>query len=1355
MTAIEETGMLLSTMRGARLREGVALAALALASPAGAQEAPLSEEGFRNPPAEARPNTLYFWMNGNVSHEGIEADLQSIRDAGLGGVMAFDGSNDIPQGPIHYLGRKWLDRMEHMIRRGAELGLSIGMHNAPGWSSSGGPWIAPEQAMQQIVWTETTTDGGRRVRLQLPMPYIKLGYYRDAAVVAFPASEGDESYFRDRVAAVRVGETPVEGMFDRDLHSAVEIGPGAPLVIAMKAPFAAQAVTLYADKHVPAFDAMVEASIDGTLWYPIGKVTVAVERGIEAPGSLNFPAVTANYFRVRPAKTVKLAEALFYATPRIEDWDIKAEHTYRRGTPVRIPVTGTPVDHAIDPAKVIDLTAKVDAAGNLDWNAPKGRWTILRLGHTPTGKINVAASQSGSGLEVDKLSAAALDHQFASSTAKVVAAAGKHAGKAFGAIEVDSYEAGMQNWSAGLPEAFRTRKGYALLPYLPALAGRVVGSADISDRFLFDFRRTLAELMSDNYYGRLRRHVNAAGMRLLVEGYGPGPLDELEVSGKADVPMTEFWTRTPWTDNRVVKMVASAAHIYGKKVVAAEAFTGEAETSRWMDYPYAMKALGDQMFVQGFNQIYFHRYAHQPNIHAVPGMTMGPWGINLDRTNTWFAQSRPWMEYLARSQHLLRQGNYAADILFFVTEESPNEAEYVRPDASPDSSPLLAKYMNPAIPAGYNFDHVNAEVLLTRAKVEDGRIVLPNGAAYRLLVLPDTLDSMTPALAMRLREMVEQGLVLLGPKPRHSMTLVGGVKAEVGFRDAVDAIWGDAAAPRKVGRGRVYASGTIQRVLDDIGLAPDARCTTASPDGQVRWLHRKLDEGDLYFVANRQRRPEQATCSFRVSGKAPELWDPETGTVRKVAVYADTDGRTTLPIDLSHVGSTFVLFRNAAARPPLAWAARDGARFADTAAAAPARMVAPSDSFTISAWAKPDTNLRVMPREAVKGRIDETGKSWLIPARSGRDMHGPDTAVAGLAVGRNGAFVIERVSPEQVAAVLVANMPVSGWTHFALVYDKGVPSLFIDGKLVRTGQRSGRRVFAGGGDPPSDLGVTYFFEGNETARETVARALSASEIAALAAKGPPAPALAVPPAELSVTGSGLAARIWQSGRYALSDGTAFTAEIAAPRTVTGPWQIDFQKDRGAPASITLPKLESLSRNADPRVRYFSGTAIYRRTIEVPAAALRDGRRVYLDLGRVEVLSSVKVNGTPLGVAWKEPYRVDITDVARPGANHVELAVTSLWPNRLIGDARLPDPDKYVPGEWPVGDTVAADGSRKPRFAGKLAALPAWYREGKPMPKGERVTFATWKFFDADEPLLDSGLLGPVRLVFAEDRAFGK
>ncbi len=1334
---------------------GVALGALALGGAgAVAQDRPAmpDAETFRTPPAETRPDTLYFWMNGNVTREGLDADLQAIRDVGLDGVMVFDGSNDIPKGPVDYLSPQWLDLMTHMIGKADTLGLKVGMHNAPGWSSSGGPWITPALSMQQIVWTETTVDGGRTVTQALPRPYAKHDFYRDAAVIAFPASAGDESVYRDAIARMTLGgaEAPAAELTDRDLHSSAAAGPDAPLVIRMKAPFAAQAVTLYGEKETPAFNATIEASDDGETWRPVAKVSVGAERGIESPGTANFDETTARYFRVTPNREVKLAEALLYAMPRIPDWDVKAEHDFAmEDVPEQTPADKL-ARYAIDPARVIDVTDKVDAAGVLRWKAPAGRWTILRLGHTTTGKVNVSASESGTGLEVDKFDRDAVDFQFDHTVGRVAKAAGALTGKTFDKIEIDSFEAGLQNWTAKLPADFAQANGYAITPWLPALTGRIVGDVEQSNRFLFDFRRTLADLIADNYYGRMEQRANAAGLDIYVEGYGPGPLDELQISGRAQVPMTEFWTRTPWTDNRTVKMVASAAHVYGKPVVAAEAFTGEAETSRWSDYPYALKALGDQMFAQGFNQIFFHRYAHQPNVNPVPGMVMGPWGMNMDRTNTWFGEAKPWLDTLARSQYMLRQGHYVADVLYFVGENSPNQAEYVRPDVSPDTNPLIGRHFDPRMPPGYNYDLVNAEVLLKRARIEDGRIVLPNGASYRMLALPSDIRAMTPELTHRLREMVEQGMVLLGPKPTYSLTL----HDDSTFDVDTAALWGtdEAAGPRAVGKGRVYADGEIGAVLGDIGVGPDATCRTASPDGQVVWLHRALTGGDSYFVANRQRRYETVTCDFRVAGKAPELWNPETGGVTAPAVYDVTGGRTRVSFTLSPVGSAFVMFEKPASDAAIKWAARDGKRFIDANAAPPAKVAAPADTFTLSLWAKPDIDLRLMPDESTSGHIDETGKNYLVPARSGRDMHGEGTAVAGLAVGRNGAFVIERVSPETVPAVLVSHQPIAGWTHFVLVYDHGTPTLYIDGKKAKTGLKSGRTVYAGGSDAPSPTGVTYFFEGNNTPLQTYGRALSPAEIAALAAKGPPAPPISGAPARVTLgEGGALDVLAWQSGRYSLSNGKTFEVKVPDPITVEGPWRVAFEKDRGAPDAITLAKLESLSDNADPGVKYFSGTATYSRSIEVPASALRDGRRVYLDLGRVEVLARVTVNGKDLGTVWKAPYRVDVTDVVHAGANQVSVAVTSLWPNRLIGDAQLPDPNSYVDGEWPIGERFAADGSKTVLMAQKMTELPAWYREGKPKPDNGRVTFAPWKFFPADEPLLDSGLLGPVRIVFAEEK----
>lgn len=393
-----------------RFAAGCAMVALAAA--AWAKDAPVSAPvpaaaptdpdpaTFRNPPADVRPNTLYFWMNGNVSREGIDADLTAMRDAGLGGAMMFDGSSDVPKGPVDYLSPQWLELMTHMMERAKALGLKVGLHNAPGWSSSGGPWITPDRSMQQIVWNETTIAGGKPVAIKLARPYAKQDFYRDAAVLAFPASDGDESVYRDAIAAMRVGGPVATGMLtDRDLHSSVDIAPDAPLVIEMKGPFTAQAVTLYGDIDAKAFSATIEASDDGKDWKKIGEVSAPVqhERGIEAPGSINFPAVTARYFRVTPKDKLKLAEALFYATPRIDDWGNKGEHLFHMLPAVEARPSDLLARFAIDPKTIIDLSARVDASGTLRWTPPPGRWTILRFGHTTTGHLNVSASDSGVG----------------------------------------------------------------------------------------------------------------------------------------------------------------------------------------------------------------------------------------------------------------------------------------------------------------------------------------------------------------------------------------------------------------------------------------------------------------------------------------------------------------------------------------------------------------------------------------------------------------------------------------------------------------------------------------------------------------------------------------------------------------------------------------------------------------------------------------------------------------------------------------------------------------------------------------------------------------------------------------------
>lgn len=1300
---------------------------------------------FQSPPAAARPKSLWFWMNGHVSQDGITRDLEAMQRVGIGGVLIFDGGPYHPPGPVGYLDPQWRSLMAHAVKEGRRLGIEIGMHNAPGWSSSGGPWVTPERSMQQLVWTEITVRGPEPVEVALPQPQTNHGYYRDALVLAFPALPGEDVPYEQALAKITSGSGRVidRGVLnDGLLDTAVTVSPSETLLFEFLEPTEVQAVTV--NSTVPneelavtgtsatqgRFPAVaIESSVDGKTFSPVCTVRSPGRHGIQAPGAKSFPAVCARYFRVVPASAGDLSEVVFHRARRIEDWPFKANFAYRVGQQVRMPAAGDRAG-AIEPATVVDLTDQMDAHGRLRWTAPAGAWTVLRIGHTTTGRVNVSASTAGTGLETDKLSREATDFHFDHVIARVLAEAGPEAAQAFTGVSVDSYEAGMQNWTRTLPEEFRRRAGYDLRPFLPAMLGRVVGDTAVSERFLFDLRQVMADLMRENYYGRLAERCRERGLTLYVEGYGQGVFDELQLSGLPDVPMTEFWTRTPWAPNRTVKMVASAAHVYGKPIVAAEAFTGEERTSRWQEYPYALKVLGDDMLAAGVNQMVFHRFAHQPHPSAVPGMAMGPWGFFFERTNTWFFQSTGWVQYLARCQQMMQQGHYVADVLYFVGERPPNNSQFLMP----------------ALPAGFNYDQVTADVLLNRVSVQDGRLVLPNGASYRLLMLPPGLQAMTPELMRKLRDLVHAGAVVCGPKPEASPTLRGYPASNAEVRQIANELWASDGAAR----GRVLTCATVGDAIAAMALPSDFAYSSPRAEAELSWGHRRIGDAEVYFVANRERLPVDVTASFRVAGRQPEIWRPEDGARTEAALYVAEGARTEVPLHLDPAESVFVVFRRPAEPAPRRLM-KDGETILDAGKPAVPQLPVVRDNFTMLVWAKPDIELRLMPTESSTGQLDETGKSYVIPAAEGDRLFGPGHAIAGLAVGRNGAYVVERASGKS-PAVLVERRPIAGWTHFAVVYREGQARLYIDGRLAREGVSSGDTVHPGVGAPPPfadtvfhftglanvarasglmlppSQGRAFLFEGNLTRPELVAEALSDAAIAAIASRGLPAVA-EPPPVELAKSGEVIEGRFWQSGRYELEDGRFAEVSVAAPLTLEGPWEVEFQAGRGAPERIAFPELRSWHRHAGAGIRHFSGTAAYTRALELPAGFLQPGKRVVLDLGRVEVVAEVRVNGRECGVAWKEPYRVDITEAAQAGANTLEIRVTNLWPNRLIGDEALPTENDFAA----VGEQ---HGIRK---------LPEWYLQGEPKPAGGRVTFSTWQFFAKDEPLLESGLLGPVRV----------
>jgi hypothetical protein len=1302
--------------------------AIAVATPAAD---PLAA-GFTTPPDSARPRTFWFWMNGNVSADGITRDLEAMKHAGVGGFFAYDGSTYLPAGPAGYLNPHWRSLMTHALREADRLGLDAGMQNGPGWSSSGGPWITPERSMQQLVWTETTVTGGRLVEVDLPRPHANRDYYADALVVAFPAQPGETTRYEDDLARLTRPDgtaLPAAALSDGLPATAIEFAEGEPLTLEFTRPLILHGASAWAATTGRFATLRVEASTDGTTYAPLTTIANPPRQGIAGPSVRALAApVTARFLRLTPNRAGSVGELVFHRTPRIHDWAAKANFDYRVTGQLRLPAEPTP---GIATATVRDLSTFV-RDGHLRWDAPPGAWTILRVGHTTTGKENVAASAAGRGLECDKLDPAGIELHFDTVIRRVIADAAAAGTGALRSLEIDSYEAGMQNWTRNFPAEFERRAGYPLLHYLPALFGRIVGDAQVSERFLHDFRRVQADMMAENYYGRAQELAREHGLTFYVEGYGPGNFDELRVSGLPDVPMTEFWTRTPWTPNRPVKMVTSAAHIYGKPVVAAEAFTGEFRTSRWLEYPYALKILGDDMMAAGVNQFYFHRYAHQPHPDAAPGMTMGPYGSHLERTNTWYEQAGEWTRYLARTQQVLRQGTFVADVLYFTGDRAPDPSQMAMP----------------VLPSGYTYDLVNTDVLLNRMRIENGDYVLPEGNRYRLLVLPPDLTAMSPELAARLCEFVEAGATLVGPRPSFSPTLRGYPASEQAMLEDVAAIW---QSPR------VWPSPDISVALARANIQPDFFFESPLPDTALSWQHRRLADGDLYFVSNRQRRVEDGLASFRgMAGRQPEIWRADTGERHEAAIFATRADRADVPLRLEPGESVFVLFRKPG-RPLAGELRKDGLPLVSAAPRPPAAAPAPSDTFTMAIWVKPDTDLRALPKEGATGRIDEVGKFYAIPADPGDARFGAGTATAGLAVGRNGLFVVERAW-NTCPAVLVAEHPISGWTHVAVVYRSGTPSLYINGEHIRDGLVSGRRVYSGVDSPPPPVDYTlhfpgleslakaagqsappargnvFYFEGNSTPARSFDRALDESELRALVADGVPAPELPVVTDVTRSADGGATLLAWEPGAYQLDARSPAIATPPAPLALDGPWRVTFPPDLGAPPEIVLPALRSLHLHDDEGVRHFSGTATYHGTLTVPPAHLSPGRRVVLDLGRVEILAEIIVNGRPVPVVWKEPYRADITDLVHAGDNTLAIRVTNLWTNRLIGDESMPPEDEFGLRDEHGNDPHG------------IVRLPDWYLSGKPKPPGGRTTFSTWNFYAKDEPLVASGLLGPVRLL---------
>jgi alpha-L-rhamnosidase len=951
-----------------RLTWLVAGLALLSAGPTHAQNSPDPlKSGFENPPNSARPRVWWHWMNGNITKEGIKLDLEWMHRVGLGGFQTFDAALMTPQvvnQRLVFMTPEWKDAFRFAIKLADQLGLEAAIAGSPGWSETGGPWVPPAQAMKKLVWSETRVQGGTPFHGDLPKPPAIGGpfqnipraanffapnappvpdFYADSAVIAYRAPAGDVPVMTlNPKITTSGGQIDTQMLTDGDLVKTTSL-PIAPvdeqswIQYEFSQPQTLHAVTLamsgggggFFDRAEPVPAPQLETSDDGVQFRVAAELN-ALRHGFAPSGdvperTIAFPPVTARFFRVawttpkptarpampdgmemlgmsntaKPATDYKIAELVLHPGARINRFEEKAGFAvspdlYASATPA-----GS-AGSAISKEDVVDITSKMQADGTLDWTPPAGEWVVLRFGYSLTGAQNSPASAEATGLEVDKLNRSYvknyLDHYL--DMYKATVDTGLMGKRGLQYVITDSWEAANQNWTDDMIAQFVKRRGYDPRPWLPVLTGREVESAEASDRFLWDFRKTIADLIADEHYGQVEASLQERGLGHYGESHEDHRAfvaDGMEVKKLDEVPMGAMWTQAPGVNkepfdyNADDRESASVAHIYGQNLAAAESMTASAAPWAWS--PATLKSTADQEFINGINRIVIHESAHQPLIGKAPGVTLGPFGQWFNRNETWAEQAGAWVNYLARSSYLLQQGHFSADLIYFYGEDSNITALFC--DKAPD------------VPAGYGFDFINADGLIHELSASQGRITTPGGMTYRVLGLDPYSRHMSLPVLRAIHKLVADGAVVAGAKPIDDPSLADD-QAE--FRKLNDELFGDGTGVHTVGKGEVYAGQSLDDVFNALHVAPDFDYSKPESDARLLFVHRKLADGDLYFVDNRNNRNETVDATFRVTGKAPELWYAETGKSDPVS-YKIADGHTTVPLKLEPWGTVFVVFR--------------------------------------------------------------------------------------------------------------------------------------------------------------------------------------------------------------------------------------------------------------------------------------------------------------------------------------------------------------------------------------------------------------------------------------------------------------
>ena len=870
------------------------------------------KSNFANPTEENNLWCYWYWINDDISKSGITKDLEAMKKAGIGGALIGNINPARKDGKVPMLSEEWWSHMVHAVVEGKRIGVEIGVFNCPGWSQSGGPWVDSEKAMRYLTFSETKVEGGKLVNVKLKQPNEK---FQDTHTLAFKTAKIEKKstqFIPTKVTAnwndVDVKEL-IDGNTESDTRFKVQGKQALEITFNLDESIKARSISIVPSQD---FKCKVELSaiVNGKervikkFTFDRYKSTPNVGPILKGAYATTLPDIKAQQFKLKCSqfssrkKTFGFAEITISEAPVLDKY---IEKQLGKMHPTPKPKWDTYVfsrqeelqskELGLDPNQVIDISNKIDENGNLNWNAPKGNWTILRLGMTPTGTKNAPAAPQGVGYEVDKMNSKLVQYHFDNFVGELLKRIPEESKSAFKYVIADSYEMGSQNWTDDYEVKFQEKYGYDPVKYLPVLSGRIVGSVEESERFLWDLRRSIADDVAYEYVGALKNASNKHNLKTWLENYGHWgfPGEFMMYGGQSDLISGEFWNEGT-LGNIECKASSSTSHTYGKPITSAEAFTSSRKT--YLRHPAMLKKRGDWSLTEGVNHFVLHLYIQQPDDNRKPGMNAW-FGTEFNRHNTWFKQADTYFDYLRRCQHLLQQGKYVADVCYFIGEDTP----------------IMTGGRVPEIPKGYSYDYINAEVILNRLSVKDGRFVLPDGMSYKVMVLPP-FKNMRPELLKKIEELVRQGGVILGQKPEKSPSLQNYPESDEIVKTIANKMWSGTYNQGKMdkafGKGKVLDGYELSEVFAKLKLAEDVN---VSDDAPVLWTHRTTPEMDIYFITNQNDETIELSPIFRVhKDLKPQLWDAVSGEIRALPKFEITKTGIKVPLQLKGAQSWFIVF---------------------------------------------------------------------------------------------------------------------------------------------------------------------------------------------------------------------------------------------------------------------------------------------------------------------------------------------------------------------------------------------------------------------------------------------------------------